>query len=161
PVMIGSHGETMLRLLRPGFHSGTIPKLFAKLRRAERKGRAEGVHKYHEGLHHVEESVHHFVERELLRLLAESRSWGGLRLELQEVGWPPSGGRRRLACPDLSAETVAVTIAHRSGWLVAGVHGPGWLPLLSGPQRAALATALAGLYKLAGVDLTREQIATA
>jgi len=43
PVMIGHHGETMPRLLRPGFHSGTLPKLFAKLRktrrRAERTGR--------------------------------------------------------------------------------------------------------------------------
>src|SRR5262249_3237653 len=25
PVVIGSHGETMTRLLRPGFHSGTLP----------------------------------------------------------------------------------------------------------------------------------------
>ena len=30
-------GETIDRLLRPGFHSGTVPKLFARLRRAERK----------------------------------------------------------------------------------------------------------------------------
>lgn len=28
----GHHGETMIGLLRPGFHSGTIPKLFAALR---------------------------------------------------------------------------------------------------------------------------------
>src|SRR5262249_15788248 len=32
PVLIGTHGETMRRLLQPGFHSGTIPKLFARLR---------------------------------------------------------------------------------------------------------------------------------
>src|SRR5208282_370442 len=38
PQGIGSHGETMLRLLRPGFHSGTVPKLYRKLRRAERRG---------------------------------------------------------------------------------------------------------------------------
>ena len=37
PVRIGSHGENMGRLLRPGFHSGTLPKRFAKLRRAERR----------------------------------------------------------------------------------------------------------------------------
>ena len=35
PVMIGHHGETMLRLLRPGFHSGTLPKLFAKFTRID------------------------------------------------------------------------------------------------------------------------------
>jgi len=46
PVMIGHHGETMPRLLRR-LHSGTLPKLFAKLRktrrRAERTGRWEVV----------------------------------------------------------------------------------------------------------------------
>ena len=40
--IIGHHGETMARLLRPGFHSGTLPKRFAKLRRAERKAREKG-----------------------------------------------------------------------------------------------------------------------
>src|SRR5207302_7832460 len=25
PIAIGSHGESMARLLRPGFHSGTVP----------------------------------------------------------------------------------------------------------------------------------------
>ena len=42
PVLVGSHGETLPRLLRPGFHSGTIPKRFAKLRRAERKAACRG-----------------------------------------------------------------------------------------------------------------------
>ena len=27
-IPVGSHGETIERLLRPGFHSGTLPKLF-------------------------------------------------------------------------------------------------------------------------------------
>ncbi len=36
PVVIGDHGETLVRMLRPGFHSGTLPKLFAKLRKSER-----------------------------------------------------------------------------------------------------------------------------
>ena len=37
PVLVGDHGETMGSLLRPGIHSGTLPKLFAKLRKAERR----------------------------------------------------------------------------------------------------------------------------
>src|SRR5260370_33774515 len=36
PVVVGRHGETMLHLLKPGFHSGTIPRLFGNLRQAER-----------------------------------------------------------------------------------------------------------------------------
>src|SRR4051812_20928782 len=66
PVRIGSHGETMLRLLKPGFHSGTVPKLFRKLRRATRHGQQRNVRKIKASLHHVQESISHFVERELL-----------------------------------------------------------------------------------------------
>ena len=33
-VSFGHHGETMVQLLKPGLHSGTIPKRFTKLRRA-------------------------------------------------------------------------------------------------------------------------------
>ena len=35
PAVIGTHGETMRRLLRPGFHSGTLPRLYGRLRRAD------------------------------------------------------------------------------------------------------------------------------
>src|SRR5581483_8023345 len=57
PVMIGHHGETMLRFMKPGFHSGTLPKLYARLRRAERHGDGRKAHKQHEALHHVAESI--------------------------------------------------------------------------------------------------------
>ncbi len=72
PEMVGSHGETVLRLLRPGFHSGTLPKLYAKLRRA--KGKA--LHKQTEALHHVAECVRRFVERTLLATLSGRSSAG-------------------------------------------------------------------------------------
>ena len=42
PVVLGPHGETMLQLLCPGFHSGTLPKLYARLRAAERTAYASG-----------------------------------------------------------------------------------------------------------------------
>src|SRR5207249_1175101 len=61
PVLIGHHGETLSRYLRPGFHSGTIPNLWRKLRRAERRayrsGRPTATHKCIEALHHVEECI--------------------------------------------------------------------------------------------------------
>ena len=61
PVAIGHHGETMIQFLRPGFRSGTIPKLYAKLRRGSRK--AYWTHNWKasskclDGLHHVSESI--------------------------------------------------------------------------------------------------------
>src|SRR4029079_7361868 len=69
PVMIGHHGETMLRFMKPGFHSGTLPKLYAKFRRAERHHDGRKIHKQHEALHHVTESIKRFAERDLLFLL--------------------------------------------------------------------------------------------
>jgi hypothetical protein len=77
PVVIGQHGETMRRLLRPGFHSGTVPKLFAKLRRAARNAMRTGdwksSRKYREALHHVADSVRNFIDREVVFLLNASR----------------------------------------------------------------------------------------
>src|SRR5262249_29823586 len=101
PVMIGHHGETMLRFMRPGFHSGTIPKLFAKLRGAERRGDGRKTHKHHENLHHVAESIRHFTERELLLLLEQSRSWDGLELHTGEVKLASNRVRIELECPAL------------------------------------------------------------
>jgi hypothetical protein len=46
----------------------------------------------------------------------------------------------------------------QAGWLVATVRESGWLEALGDEQRQAVTTALAGLYKLAGVDLVREQV---
>src|SRR5262249_21602754 len=53
PDVIGHHGETMRRFLRPGFHSGTVPKLYRKLRRAERKRDGSAARRQREALHHV------------------------------------------------------------------------------------------------------------
>jgi hypothetical protein len=72
PVAIGHHGETMERLLRPGFHSGTIPKLFGKLRSAI--GWPEGVRSVRKAakarmeLHAVEHGIEHFARREILAI---------------------------------------------------------------------------------------------
>ena len=80
PVLVGSHGETLPRLLRPGLHSGTIPKRFAKLRRAERSAMASGndpraVRKHREMLHHVEIDLRRYFEREFLAWFGGSRGW--------------------------------------------------------------------------------------
>ena len=37
PLGVGAHGETMRGLLQPGFHSGTVPLTYARLRVAERE----------------------------------------------------------------------------------------------------------------------------
>jgi len=159
PVPIGSHGETVLRLLRPGFHSGTIPKLYLRLRRAERHGQQNTVREIVAALHHVEESVGRFIERELLALLRRSKGWAGLTIEAGAIRLATNRIAVTLRCPMLGPKPLEFALDYQSGWLLAGVLESGWLPKLNADQRQTLAAALAGLYKMAGVDLTREQIA--
>jgi hypothetical protein len=158
PVLIGSHGETMLRLLRPGFHSGTIPKLYQRLRRAERYAQQRTIRKINASLHHVAESIAHFVDRELLALLRQSKAWGGLTVELERIGLATNRVVVELGCNALGEQPLVFAFNHQNGWLLASVLESGWLLRLKPTQRQALATALAGLYKMAGVHLTREQI---
>jgi hypothetical protein len=161
PVLIGSHGETMLRLLHPGFHSGTVPKLYQRLRRAERRGQQRTVRKIKSALHHVEESVAHFIERELVALLRRSKSWSGLTVDLGHIRLATNRILVELECRALGEKPLVFSFDHQDGWLLAGVLEPGWLVQLNPDQRQTLAAALAGVYKMAGVHLTREQIAAA
>lgn len=73
PLAIGHHGESIRGFLRPGFHSGTLPKLFRKIRKAVRKAERSGTaldrHHFDHERHHVELAVKRFVERQLIDLL--------------------------------------------------------------------------------------------
>lgn len=162
PAMIGSHGETMARLLRPGFHSGTLPKRFAKLRRAERHARADGiwrsVHKHIKILEHVERSVRRWVDREFVELLTESRSWQLPPPRLDAIHLGANSVRLSFGCLAFDVPPLQIAITARSGWLVANVTDPGWTGRLAPETRLALAAAMVGLYKSAGIHLVGQQI---
>jgi len=164
-VMIGHHGESMVRLLKPGFYSGTIPKRYAKLRRAERRARVKGkwkaTRKHLEALHHVEEKVRHYVERELLALLSESKCWQGAPLTVQEIHLATNRVRIALKRLDVAESNLEITFDMQSGWLLAGVTSLGWAGQLVPQQERVLTAALVGLYKMAAVDLVRQEIAAA
>jgi hypothetical protein len=162
PVIIGHHGETMLRLMKPGFHSGTLPKLFARLRKAERRAHKhrnwKAVHHQLEAVHHIEDSVRRFLDRELIELLRESKAWGGTQVKVSDVEVSSNRVRVDIGCSDLGDEPLRMAFEEHAGWLVAGITRPGWMPLLSPGQGRVLRNALAGLYKMAGIHLVREQI---
>jgi hypothetical protein len=164
PVVVGSHGENVARLLRPGFHSGTLPKLFAKLRRAERKelrgGLGKSARKHEATLHHVEESVRHFVERELIALVRPSRSLGPLGIALGEVHLATNRILIELTAEGVGqgSEGLWLALEVRRGWLFARVVEPGWSTNLTEARRRSLTTVLAGLYKMAGVEVVAEQV---
>ena len=171
PVLVGDHGETLMRLMKPGLHSGTLPKLYGKLRRVERRANAElsslvssvqkhlsTRSKYTEKLHHMQDSIRRFVERELLVLLSESRSWQGVEIVTGSIELASNSLRIELRCPELSSTSLWMSFQEQSGWLLAGLMNTGWLARISPEQAETLVTALAGFYKIGGVDLVREQI---
>jgi hypothetical protein len=162
PVMVGGHGETLLRLLKPGFHSGTIPKLFAKRRRVARKSRHQAElsrhSAYDERLHHEAESIRHFIEREFVGLLVESQRFRDTPLHITDVSLSTNRIDVTFAHDGHPNDPARLTFAEQSGWLAAGISEPGWLRRLTLDEQTVLAAALAGLYQEAAVDLVREHV---
>ncbi|MDB4944676.1 MAG: hypothetical protein JWP97_4210 [Labilithrix sp.] len=157
PVRIGHHGETMHGLLVRGFHSGTVPKTFAKLRRSVSRGKAQAS-AHRAKLHEVEHALEIFATRELVGLLRASPRWLAGELSVSVVSLTANRIRIGVRCPAVSADTTMVHIEEQAGLLVASLATPGFVAALDEERRATFETALAGLYKLAGVDLVREQI---
>jgi hypothetical protein len=158
PLVIGQHGETMLGFLRPGFHSGTIPKLYTKLRRAAWRNDLAGIAKQHEGLHHVEVALQRFVDRQLVSMLTEVGSFGIKDIALAGIEVGSNRVSITLACPSLAAGDAVLRFELQSGWLVSGIAAPGWTAKLDEQQQRIFEIALAGFYKLSAVALVREQI---
>jgi hypothetical protein len=162
PVVIGHHGETMGGLLRPGFYSGTLPRLYTKLRRAERRalhrGNRRAPSRFRQALEHVGDSLRHFLEREFLNLLNTNRAWIAGPVTLANLQLDSNRVVVEMACPALAAENLVWSIEEHAGWLVARVSRPGWLALLPAAQQGVWANAVAGLYKLSGVELVHEQL---
>ena len=160
-VVVGPHGETVGGLLHPGFHSGTVPKLFARLRAAERHGAETGewadARENRQALRGVEEGVSRFVTRDLAAVLNPSPAWGGRKLAVGKVHLGTNRIRVELFL-DGSPAPAVLEWEDRSGWLVAGWADPGWLPTLPPVPARTLANAMAYLYKRAGVDLIREHV---
>jgi hypothetical protein len=161
PVAVGVHGETVRGLLQPGFHSGTIPRLYRRLRWAERKafqtGSWRSVRICLQSLQEVAVAVERFVERDFVHLLWQGPGWKEGSVRTGQVHLASNRISVELLYPP-HQQPVCLEFEFWSGWLVAGIREPGWLLDLDLEQRQTLTMALAGLYKLAGIDLVREQV---
>ena len=160
PVAFGHHGETMSRLLRRGFHSGTVPKLFARLRRADRRGesgRGRGqAHKRLEQIHHVEEAVRQFVERGVIYILEQSRSIGPVKPDVGAVDCATNRVVVELRDRGDAASAARIAFEESNRRLIIRLADPGWLAGLDGEARLALASALAGLCAMSDADTAIE-----
>jgi hypothetical protein len=162
PVPVGSHGETIRGYFQPGFYSGTIPKLFAKIRHAEAQaiptGNYSAVRQYRAMLAEIEESLLKFMNREFSALLQQSSAWRGQALTTHHVDLSINRIRFHLAHPNFPEQPLLAILENRAGWIAADISPAPWLVSLSSEAQADLHNALIMLYKYAGVDLVCEQI---
>ncbi|XZE18574.1 hypothetical protein SH449x_003871 [Pirellulaceae bacterium SH449] len=165
PVSVGSHGETIARLLRPGFHSGTLPKLFRKLRRLEHQSaslsRFTSRRAIRDQLHHVEAAIQAFVERELISLLDKCSVWKAFPVKCSHVEAFSNSFVVELECPELEASVLQIWVQEQSGWIVASIAQSGWLTSASDEQWNSFCNAIEGFYRKSGIDLVREQMESA
>jgi hypothetical protein len=162
PVVVGSHGETIRGLLQPGFHSGTIPMLYQKLRRTKKQlylpQSWKLVRQYERQLEEVKHSVKQFVARNMLALLKRNKEWAGVEITVAKVCLGVASIRIVLRHPEFVDHSLVLEFSLQDGWLVGGMAERGWFDELEPQQLWPLHTALAALYKLAGVQLVVEQI---
>lgn len=198
PIPIGIHGETMGAFLKPGFHSGTLPKQYRKIRGALRKNAVRPISAIlkhtapnsinpneerlaaaqTDALRHIEQAVCQFFEREFIALLTACPRFAFSPLELGRIELSSNRIRIQIHCSAIHSEPMELAFEEQSGFLVAGISKRGFLKILTrtsskspppDPKTEAdydealllLENALAGLYKLAGIDLVRERIEAA
>ena len=156
PVMIGHHGETMRRLVLPGFHSGTIPKLHVRHRRAAGKACKSGdwrpVRKAEDALHSVEETIHHFADREWVQVLDDSGRFPGIAFHAESIRSTTNSVIIKTIAHGESEFILILTFSNESGILRGDAEMSGMADDLSRFQGESLGAAALGLFALAGVD---------
>lgn len=172
---IGPHAETVSGLLIPGFHTGTLPKLYARLRRVEGKADSSDdwrlVRGYRESLREVCDSVVRLVNREFVALLNLPRD----RVpsdNLQQALTPAEYGPVSIRNVRLGMSRIRIELAHqhhpkivavliwevRAGWLVADLAQAGWLSALDRVELRYVVLALTKLYIAAGIEFVVQQL---
>jgi hypothetical protein len=168
PEVVGDHSETLLRFMKPGFHSGTLPKLYGKLRKAKNKDRERRLSRVFKDLQGVRRALIRFAERSLIAYLEESARVQLIPIDTMRES-PPSYavGDVILSMKRITFHIVALghednpielVFEEKSGWLVVGMVSMGWVEELSEGERALVVGALTGFYAWAGVELVREHV---
>jgi hypothetical protein len=136
-------------MLRPGFHSGTVPKIYRKARKALAADNRTKAALLHHDLEHAAEGVHRFVERELVPLLAGSGDWGGIPVEVRSVRFGVQRAEIEVAAPSLGRDPFVLALENVGGVIESGVARVGWADKLTDAQRGVLVFALRGVLDMA------------
>lgn len=165
PQAVGHHGETMLALLRPTFHSGTLPKLFARLRNATRRlnkpsGKKRLSH-FQAELKINQRRVQYFVERELIELLKQSGTFEPLLLSVHSVRLATNRVQVAVWNSSIPQSMLWIVWEESNKRLIAYVQDQQLLATLSASQRERLALALSGMFQRTGVEQVNGNIGNA
>jgi hypothetical protein len=155
PVPVGHHGETMRRLLMPGFHSGTIPRLFARLRRLYARGGIEPsgrASRAEQQRHELEHDIATFFERDVIGLLARTAACRGLTITVDAVQLSVERIAVALGVDGAGADPLVLELRRRGDVIESHVIDTGWLETLPDEAREAVRLALAGYHRLAAAD---------
>ena len=171
PLRIGSHGETIPQLLRPGAHSGTLRKLFRRWRRcvsdASQVPPLLATRRLQDQMHHIARAIESFLLQNLIFLLSRIPAWRGPLPKVTEVRLGISTiqvllGYEKITSEQQEVETednsAVVTFSLQGGWMVVRWERSGWLTQLTPDQTEILRKALVGLYHWAGVEVVAEQL---
>lgn len=161
PVLIGHHGETLARLLTPGFHSGTVPKLLHRMRKSRHKGLRTGrMAKLVElslGYQQVEHALRNFFEREWLRLVNGSAAFRDKPLRVGPM-WVTNNSVSIDVLAETGRPVLSVRFDSEDSWILAEAVRHEAASALRPDQWQCLKVSLAGLFAQCGVDMTATQI---
>ncbi len=163
PESLSLDGESFQRLLRSDGRR-KLPGLFARLRRAEREAHRTGSwaesRRQRAALEDLRGAIRQFMSRSFLRFLERSPSMVGLSVRIRDVRLGLNQIGIELGCEAHPETAVRIEFEGQSGWLIASVPESGWLCELTERQRTLFKLALLGLFKMTGVDIVREQVAS-
>ena len=150
---IGHHGETMRGLFRVGFHSGTVPKLYRKLRKHHEAGMPDRrlLAREHNDLEHLQQAIANLITREILPLWNQNS-------ELREC--QITVGSVTLGCQSATIELSAATgdrplqilIAMQGEQIFGSVQEYSWAKSLSATAMRSLETGIHGAFAFCAVS---------
>lgn len=174
PVRFGPGGENFRELLVEGLHSGTVPKVYDRLRRAARReadsntlqplsvrspNKSSETGRFHQRLRRIELCLRKLVERQLLPPLEvfSNSTLGDLELDRVEISF--NRIRLRLSSNGhADAGPLEITIEQLGGHLVASLSRRGFIDRLSDVDHLLFENVLAVFYHRAHIDIVREQL---
>jgi hypothetical protein len=163
PAQVGHHGETIRRLLVPGFHSGTVPRIFARLRREDARGgprpEAATTTRAQRQVRQLEHDIGAFLARDVLALVERTEAGRGLAIHVSAVKLGVNRISIALAADGVAGDALVVDLIERDGRIESRLVAPGWLRGLPAAGRDVATLAHAGFHRLAAADTASAGVA--